>query len=66
MLILTRRLKESICIGDEIVVQVMDVKGRCIRIGIDASSGMAIHRGKARGAERASRMASRAKLAGSA
>ena len=36
MLILTRGLKESICIGDEIMVQVMDVKGPYIRIGIDA------------------------------
>jgi len=66
VLILTRKLKESICIGDEIVVQVMDVKGPSIRIGIDTPPEMAIHRGEATETERASRKASRAKLSGRA
>jgi carbon storage regulator CsrA len=41
-LILTRWLEESICIGDEIVVQVMEVKRRYVRIGIDAPPELSI------------------------
>ena len=36
VLILTRRLSETICIGDDITVTVLGVKGRQVRVGISA------------------------------
>ena len=44
MLVLTRKRGERILIGDDIVVTVMDVKGDSVRIGIEAPSGVRIHR----------------------
>lgn len=44
MLVLTRKVGESINIGDNIKIQIMDVKGRSVRIGIEAPKNMAIHR----------------------
>jgi carbon storage regulator len=44
MLVLTRKLGESVTIGDDIKVSVIDIKGRQVRLGIEAPSHMAIHR----------------------
>jgi carbon storage regulator len=44
MLILTRKLGESIRIGDSIRITVSDIKGKQIRIGIEAPDGIAVHR----------------------
>ncbi len=44
MLILTRKLGESITIGDEIKVTVLGVFGRQVRIGIDAPAKIVVHR----------------------
>lgn len=44
MLILTRKLGESITIGDDIKIQVIEIKGKQVRIGIDAPSSYQIHR----------------------
>ena len=44
MLILTRKVGESIRINDNICITVMDVDGRNIRIGIDAPKDISIHR----------------------
>ncbi len=44
MLILTRKPGETIRIGSEIKVQVLEVKGNQIRIGIDAPRSIAVHR----------------------
>ena len=44
MLILTRKLGESITIGDDIKVTVLGVFGRQVRIGIDAPSKVVVHR----------------------
>ena len=44
MLILTRKLGESIRIGDNIKITVSDIKGKHIRIGIEAPEGVAVHR----------------------
>ena len=44
MLILTRRVGESILIGDDVTITVLGVKGNQIRIGIAAPKDMAVHR----------------------
>ena len=44
MLILTRKLGETIRIGNEIRVTILEAKGKQIRIGIDAPSDIAVHR----------------------
>ncbi|MEA3486361.1 MAG: carbon storage regulator CsrA [Thermodesulfobacteriota bacterium] len=44
MLILTRKLGESIRIGNEIKLTILDIKGRQIRVGVDAPSNVAVHR----------------------
>lgn len=44
MLILTRKLGESITIGDEIKIQVLEIKGKQVRLGIDAPKKFSIHR----------------------
>jgi carbon storage regulator len=44
MLILTRRIGETLVIGNEITVTVMGVKGSQVRIGINAPKDVAVHR----------------------
>lgn len=44
MLVLTRKPGESVTIGDDIKITVIDVKGRQVRIGIEAPREMTIHR----------------------
>ena len=44
MLILTRRVGESLMVGEEITVTVLGVKGSQVRIGIDAPKDVAVHR----------------------
>ena len=44
MLILTRRVGETLMIGDDVTVTVLDVKGNQVRIGIDAPREVAVHR----------------------
>jgi carbon storage regulator len=44
MLILTRRVGESLMIGDEVFLTVLGVKGNQVRIGIDAPREVAVHR----------------------
>lgn len=48
MLILTRRVGESINIGDEITVTVLGVKGNQIRIGVAAPKSMRVDREEVR------------------
>jgi carbon storage regulator len=44
MLILTRKLGESITIGDDIKITFLEVKGKQIRVGIEAPSHISVHR----------------------
>lgn len=44
MLILTRRVGETVMIGNEVTVTVLGVKGNQVRIGINAPKNVAVHR----------------------
>ncbi|MFT2098740.1 carbon storage regulator CsrA [Marinomonas sp. 2405UD66-6] len=44
MLVITRRTGESINIGDDTEITVLDVKGNQVRIGIKAPKSVAVHR----------------------
>ncbi len=44
MLILTRRVGETLMIGDQVTVTVLGVKGNQVRIGINAPKDLAVHR----------------------
>jgi len=43
MLILTRRIGETLMIGDEVTVTVLGVKGNQVRIGVSAPKDVAVH-----------------------
>jgi carbon storage regulator len=44
MLILTRRVGETLMIGDDVTVTVLGVKGNQVRIGVNAPKEVAVHR----------------------
>ena len=44
MLILTRRVGESVVIGDEIAVTILGVKGNQVRVGVTAPKDVTVHR----------------------
>ncbi|WP_339866044.1 carbon storage regulator CsrA [Pseudohongiella nitratireducens] len=44
MLILTRRIGETLMIGDDVTVTVLGVKGNQVRIGVNAPKDVAVHR----------------------
>ena len=44
MLILTRRINESLVIGDDVTVTILGVKGNQVRIGVDAPWNVSVHR----------------------
>lgn len=46
MLILTRRVGETLMIGDEVTVTVLGVKGNQVRIGVNAPKEVSVHRGE--------------------
>lgn len=44
MLILTRRVGETVMIGEEVSVTILGVKGNQVRVGINAPKNVAVHR----------------------
>ncbi len=44
MLVLSRRVQQSIRIGDDITITVIEVRGDQVRLGIDAPRHVAVHR----------------------
>lgn len=44
MLVLTRRIDEQIRVGDEITITIVRIKGRSVRIGIDAPRDVSVRR----------------------
>lgn len=46
MLVLTRRSKQQIMLGDDIIINVVDIQGDNVRIAIDAPKNIKIYRGE--------------------
>ena len=44
MLILTRRIGETLMVGDDVTITVLGVKGDQVRIGVNAPKDVAVHR----------------------
>lgn len=44
MLILTRRIGETLMVGDDVTVTVLGVKGNQVRLGVNAPRDIAVHR----------------------
>lgn len=44
MLVLSRRVGESIVIGDDVTVTVLEVRGDVVRVGVGAPRHVAVHR----------------------
>jgi carbon storage regulator len=44
MLILTRRVGETLMIGDDVTVTVLGIKGNQVRIGVNAPKNISVHR----------------------
>ena len=44
MLILTRRIGETLMVGDDVTVTVLGVKGNQVRLGVNAPKDVAVHR----------------------
>jgi len=46
MLVLQRKIGQEICVGDGIIIKVLAIKGRAIRLGIEAPLSVPIRRGE--------------------
>lgn len=44
MLVLSRRPGESVVLGDDITITILEVRGDVVRVGIDAPRSLAVHR----------------------
>lgn len=54
MLVLNRKRNEDICIGENIVVTVVDIRGDTVRIGVSAPKDIAVDRSEIRAAKQRS------------
>ncbi|MGD2064580.1 MAG: carbon storage regulator, partial [Nitrospirota bacterium] len=52
MLIVTRRAGQAVCVGDDVRVVLMDVRGKYVRIGIEAPASVPLYRAEISEAER--------------
>jgi carbon storage regulator len=46
MLVLSRRPGESVVLGEDITITVLEVRGDVVRVGIDAPRSLRVHRGE--------------------
>ncbi|WP_426242287.1 carbon storage regulator CsrA [Nocardioides sp. LHG3406-4] len=44
MLVLSRRIGESVVVGDNIAITILEVRGDIVRVGIDAPRDVKVHR----------------------
>lgn len=44
MLVLSRRIGESVVVGEDVTITVLEVRGDVVRVGIDAPRSVAVHR----------------------
>ncbi len=44
MLVLSRRAGESVVVGDNVTITILEVRGDVVRVGIDAPRSVAVHR----------------------
>lgn len=44
MLVLSRRVGESVVVGDDVTITILEVRGDVVRVGIDAPRSVAVHR----------------------
>lgn len=44
MLVLVRKLGESVVIGDDIHIRILGIKGNQVRVGVEAPKGISVHR----------------------
>lgn len=53
MLILTRKVDEAVFIGDDIKITVVEIRGKQVRLGIEAPPGLLVLRAEKKSPERA-------------
>lgn len=46
MLVLTRKVEEIICIGDDTIIKVLSIRGNQVQIGIEAPREVKVYRGE--------------------
>jgi carbon storage regulator len=44
MLVLSRRIGESVVVGDDVTITILEVRGDVVRVGIDAPRSVSVHR----------------------
>lgn len=44
MLVLSRRVGESVVVGDDVTITILEVRGDVVRVGVDAPRSVAVHR----------------------
>jgi carbon storage regulator len=44
MLVLSRRVGESVVVGDDVTITILEVRGDVVRVGIDAPRSVSVHR----------------------